>query len=52
MMRHRDLYAKTIAKWGDQAQYAQAVEECLLNGKPARIAVLLYEPVWLAMFAL
>ena len=28
MMRHRDLYAKTIDKWGEQAQYAQAVEEC------------------------
>ena len=28
MMRHRDLYAKTIEKWGEQAQYAQAVEEC------------------------
>lgn len=28
MMRHRDLYAKTIDKWGEQAQYQQAVEEC------------------------
>ena len=28
MMRHRELYAKTINKWGEQAQYAQAVEEC------------------------
>ena len=28
MLRHRDLYAKTIDKWGEQAQYAQAVEEC------------------------
>ena len=28
MMRHRALYAKTIDKWGEQAQYQQAVEEC------------------------
>ncbi len=28
MLRHRDIYAKTIAKWGEKAQYEQAVEEC------------------------
>ena len=28
MMRYRDLYAKTIDKWGEKAQYEQAVEEC------------------------
>lgn len=28
MMKYRDLYAKTIAKWGEKAQYEQAVEEC------------------------
>ena len=28
MMRHRDLYVKTIDKWGEKAQYAQAIEEC------------------------
>ena len=28
MMRYKDLYAKTIAKWGVDAQCDQAVEEC------------------------
>ena len=28
MMRYRDLYAKTIDKWGEKAQFEQAVEEC------------------------
>lgn len=28
MMRYRNLYAKTIDKWGEKAQYEQAVEEC------------------------
>ena len=28
MMRYRDLYAKTIDKWGEKAQYEQTVEEC------------------------
>lgn len=28
MMRHREIYAKTIMKWGEQAQYDQAIEEC------------------------
>ena len=28
MMRYRDIYAKTIDKWGEKAQYAQAIEEC------------------------
>ena len=27
-MKYRDLYAKTIDKWGEKAQYEQAVEEC------------------------
>jgi NTP pyrophosphatase (non-canonical NTP hydrolase) len=27
-MRHRDLYARTIEKWGETAQHQQAVEEC------------------------
>ena len=28
MMRYRDIYAKTIDKWGEKAQYEQTVEEC------------------------
>ena len=28
MMRYRDIYAKTIEKWGEKAQYEQAIEEC------------------------
>jgi NTP pyrophosphatase (non-canonical NTP hydrolase) len=28
MMRYRDLYAKTINKWGEEAQYDQMIEEC------------------------
>lgn len=28
MMRYREIYAKTIAKWGEKAQYDQAIEEC------------------------
>jgi len=28
MMRYRDLYTKTIDKWGEKAQYEQTVEEC------------------------
>ena len=28
MMRYREIYAKTISKWGEQAQYDQTVEEC------------------------
>lgn len=28
MMKHRDLYVKTIDKWGEKAQYEQAIEEC------------------------
>ena len=28
MMKYHNLYAKTIAKWGEKAQYEQAVEEC------------------------
>ncbi len=27
MMRYRDLYAKTIDKWGEKAQYDQMIEE-------------------------
>lgn len=27
-MRYCDLYAKTINKWGEEAQYSQMVEEC------------------------
>ena len=28
MMRYREIYAKTLKKWGEQAQYDQTVEEC------------------------
>ena len=28
MMRYREIYAKTISKWGEKAQYEQAIEEC------------------------
>ena len=28
MMRYREIYAKAICKWGEQAQYDQTVEEC------------------------
>lgn len=28
MMRYREIYAKTIDKWGEKAQYEQSVEEC------------------------
>lgn len=28
MMRYREIYAKTISKWGEQAQYDQTIEEC------------------------
>jgi len=28
MMRHRELYARTIQKWGEKAQYEQTIEEC------------------------
>ena len=28
MMRYREIYAKTISKWGEKAQYEQTVEEC------------------------
>lgn len=28
IMLYRDLYEKTIAKWGVDAQYDQAIEEC------------------------
>lgn len=28
MMKHCEIYAKTISKWGEQAQYDQAIEEC------------------------
>ncbi len=28
MMRYREIYAKTISKWGEDAQYDQAIEEC------------------------
>ncbi len=28
MMRYREVYAKTISKWGEQAQYDQTIEEC------------------------
>lgn len=28
MMRYREIYAKTIDKWGEKAQYDQAIEEC------------------------
>ena len=27
-MRYREIYAKTISKWGEKAQYEQTVEEC------------------------
>ncbi len=28
MMRYREIYAKTIKKWGQEAQYDQTIEEC------------------------
>jgi NTP pyrophosphatase (non-canonical NTP hydrolase) len=28
MMRYREIYAKTISKWGEAAQYDQTIEEC------------------------
>lgn len=28
MMRYRDIYEKTISKWGEEAQYDQMIEEC------------------------
>jgi len=28
MMKHRDIYRATLAKWGPDAQYDQAIEEC------------------------
>ncbi len=28
MMRYREIYARTINKWGEQAQYDQTIEEC------------------------
>lgn len=28
MMRYQEIYAKTINKWGEQAQYDQTIEEC------------------------
>lgn len=28
MMRYRQIYEKTISKWGEKAQYDQAIEEC------------------------
>jgi NTP pyrophosphatase (non-canonical NTP hydrolase) len=28
MMKYREIYAKTIDKWGEKAQYDQAIEEC------------------------
>ncbi|MGK2905844.1 MAG: antitoxin [Desulfuromonadales bacterium] len=28
MMRYREIYAKTISKWGESAQYDQTIEEC------------------------
>ncbi len=28
MMRYREIYAKTISKWGEKAQYDQTIEEC------------------------
>ena len=28
MMRYQNIYAKTISRWGEKAQYDQAIEEC------------------------
>lgn len=28
MMKHTDIYRATLEKWGEEAQYDQAVEEC------------------------
>lgn len=28
MMKHREIYEKTLNKWGEEAQYRQAIEEC------------------------
>ncbi|MCK4509650.1 MAG: antitoxin [Desulfuromonadales bacterium] len=27
-MKYREIYAKTISKWGEKAQYDQTIEEC------------------------
>ncbi len=27
-MKHAEIYRATLAKWGEEAQYDQAVEEC------------------------
>jgi len=28
MMKHSEVYRATLAKWGSEAQYDQAIEEC------------------------
>jgi len=28
MMRYQEIYAKTIKKWGEEAQHDQMIEEC------------------------
>jgi NTP pyrophosphatase (non-canonical NTP hydrolase) len=28
MMKYREIYARTISKWGEKAQYDQTIEEC------------------------
>lgn len=28
MMRYRDIYSKTLSKWGEKAQFDQTIEEC------------------------
>ncbi|MDO3379977.1 antitoxin [Geoalkalibacter halelectricus] len=28
MLKDREIYRRTLAKWGEEAQYDQAVEEC------------------------
>ena len=28
MMKHREIYRATLEKWGEDAQYDQAIEEC------------------------
>ena len=28
MMRYREIYEKTINRWGEKAQFDQAIEEC------------------------
>ncbi len=49
MMKYREIYAKTVSKWGEQAQYDQTIEECaelivalqhLARGKVDKDAVL------------